>query len=67
MFPAICCMRLSCLSFSVSANFTTMLDDAPCNRQRNRLIPHAVTHADFYGSSLFYEGSVRFNDRCNEL
>lgn len=30
MWPAICCIRLNCRSFSVSANFTTKLDDAPC-------------------------------------
>jgi hypothetical protein len=30
--PVICCIRLSCLSFSVSANFTTKLDDAPYNK-----------------------------------
>ena len=33
MWPAICCIRLICLSFSVSANFTTKLEDAPCNKR----------------------------------
>jgi len=28
--PISCCMRRSCRSFSVSANLTTRLDDAPC-------------------------------------
>ena len=34
--PAICCMRRSCRSFSVSANFTTRLLLAPCNGSGRR-------------------------------
>lgn len=30
MWPAICCIRRNCRSFSVSANLTTKLEDAPC-------------------------------------
>lgn len=36
IWPAICCIRRNCRSFSVSANFTTKLEDAPCQSKRER-------------------------------
>lgn len=38
MWPAICCIRRNCRSFSVSANLTTKLEDAPWleNENENR-------------------------------
>lgn len=36
MWPAICCIRRNCRSFSVSANLTTKLDDAPWKRNEKR-------------------------------
>lgn len=35
--PAICCIRLNCLSFSVSANLTTKLEDAPCENNEGEI------------------------------
>lgn len=36
MCPAICCMRRNCRSFSVSANLTTKLEDAPYFGRKKR-------------------------------
>lgn len=39
MLPAICCIRRSWRSFSVSANFTTKLEEAPCRKIKLQIKP----------------------------
>lgn len=40
MLPAICCIRLNWRSFSVSANFTTRLEEAPWNKSSPMISLH---------------------------
>lgn len=63
MWPAICCIRRNCRSLSVSANFTTKLEDAPYQierrgEKRNR---QNTTRIRFYYTHTHIRRQVRQN------
>lgn len=58
-WPTICCMRLSVRSLSVSANFTTRLEEAPCggrSRERRREVARLGVPLDLPGVTLGSKG-----------